>query len=85
MRAVNDEQRYWFPARRYGWGWGLPTVWQGWLIMLCALGAIAVATLRLLPRHPIGLQIVVFAIVGLLILICYWKGEPPAWRWGDPR
>ena len=24
---------YWFPAKRYGWGWGLPSVWQGWVVM----------------------------------------------------
>jgi hypothetical protein len=83
MRAVNREHRYWFAARRRGWGWGLPTAWQGWLVMLCALGAIAAATLRLLPDHPIALQLVVLGVVGVLILVCYWKGEPPGWRWGD--
>jgi hypothetical protein len=25
---------YWFPAKRYGWGWGLPTAWQGWLVFV---------------------------------------------------
>jgi hypothetical protein len=20
---------FWFPAKRYGWGWGLPVKWQG--------------------------------------------------------
>ena len=23
----------WFPARTYGWGWGLPVCWQGWLVV----------------------------------------------------
>ena len=23
------QSNYWFPAKRYGWGWGFPTVWQG--------------------------------------------------------
>ncbi|WP_269146578.1 hypothetical protein [Xanthomonas oryzae] len=27
-----DKKDYWFPAKTYGWGWGLPTVWQGWLV-----------------------------------------------------
>jgi len=40
---VSSGDRYWFPARRYGWGWGLPTAWQGWVVMLCCLGLIAVA------------------------------------------
>jgi hypothetical protein len=34
---------YWFPAKRYGWGWGFPITWQGWLVfaaffVLLALG-----------------------------------------------
>jgi uncharacterized membrane protein YhaH (DUF805 family) len=82
---VSNEHQYWFPAKRYGWGWGLPAAWQGWVVMLCALATIGAAMLRLLPAHPVAFQIVLLAIVGVLILICYWKGEPPRWRWGDPR
>jgi hypothetical protein len=22
------------------------------------------------------------AMVVVLLAVCYWKGEPPAWRWG---
>ncbi len=25
---------FWFPAKSYGWGWGLPVKWQGWLVLL---------------------------------------------------
>jgi hypothetical protein len=24
-------RKIWFPAKRYGWGWGLPCCWQGWV------------------------------------------------------
>ena len=24
----------WFPAKRYGWGWGLPLTWQGWMVVV---------------------------------------------------
>jgi hypothetical protein len=24
MGMTMDEQKYWFRAKRYGWGWGLP-------------------------------------------------------------
>ena len=27
------DKGYWFPAKRYGWGWGLPVRWQGWVVM----------------------------------------------------
>ena len=28
-----DPNEYWFPAKRYGWGWGLPSRWQGWVVL----------------------------------------------------
>ena len=30
---MTEQSRYWFPAKRYGWGWGFPTTWQGWLVI----------------------------------------------------
>ncbi len=30
---MTNHPTYWFPAKRYGWGWGLPSVWQGWVVM----------------------------------------------------
>lgn len=40
MVFENDDE-YGFPAKRYGWGWGLPVAWQGWLVIaLYALLAI---------------------------------------------
>ena len=32
--AANKNPKYWFPAKRYGWGWGTPTTWQGWAVFL---------------------------------------------------
>ena len=33
MSGSTNPHNYWFPARRYGWGWGLPATWQGWLVL----------------------------------------------------
>lgn len=33
-----SDQGYWFPAKRYGWGWGFPIAWQGWLVFGAFLG-----------------------------------------------
>ena len=30
---MQTERKYWFPAKRYGWGWGMPSTWQGWLVL----------------------------------------------------
>ncbi|MGA2777524.1 MAG: hypothetical protein ABSF94_08195 [Steroidobacteraceae bacterium] len=79
---MSNERRYWFPAKRYGWGWGPPIAWQGWLVLFVWLGAIAAMALALLPRHHGEFVLAVVAMSLLLLLICYAKGEPPAWRWG---
>ena len=28
------KKEIWFPAKRYGWGWGLPICWQGWIVLI---------------------------------------------------
>jgi hypothetical protein len=78
------EPTYWFPAKRYGWGWGLPSAWQGWVVL--ALYALLVAFgIALFPPHR-ELGSFLAYIVGLTVLlvaICWIKGEPPRWRWGN--
>ncbi|WGS22097.1 MULTISPECIES: hypothetical protein [unclassified Bradyrhizobium] len=76
------DARYWFPAKRYGWGWGLPITWQGWVTFAAFLVLIAVGAV-LIPRHsPPGFIAYVLVLSGLLLGVCWWKGEPPRWRWG---
>ena len=78
-----DPPRYWFPAKRYGWGWGLPSTWEGWLVLVAYLGLI-VGAARLCPPEK-SVAGFVAAVVGLsdgLVAICWWKGEPVRWRWG---
>jgi hypothetical protein len=75
--------KYWFPAKRYGWGWGRPLTWQGWsvlgvfILLLAGGAALIVPTRGLLPYLGYAALLAV-ALVG----ICWLKGEPPRWRWG---
>ena len=79
----DDDRRYWFPAKRYGWGWGFPVRWQGWLVMIVWTAGMIVGSLVLAPmKMPIFLGFMVIMIV-VLIGVCYATGEPPSWRWGD--
>jgi hypothetical protein len=80
---ADDTKRYWFLAKRYGWGWGLPVTWQGWVVML-AWAAIFIPTTHLLAVHGFWLafSFVVLAMSAGLVAVCYIKGEPPRWRWG---
>jgi hypothetical protein len=82
-RMSKDDGQYWFPAKRYGWGWGPPTQWQGWAVLFIWFMVIAVAAIRLMPGRPIAFLSFNLLMVVLLLLICYVKGEPPRWRWGN--
>jgi uncharacterized membrane protein YhaH (DUF805 family) len=86
MDTETDKDRhddYWFPAKRFGWGWGPPTRWQGWAVLIGWLAAIAVGAIRLMPAHLVGFLCFILLMTVLFLWICYVKGEPPAWRWGD--
>lgn len=74
---------YWFPAKRYGWGWGMPTVWQGWVVMVVFLVLLLAGGVRLLPAYgPMIYVGYVLLLSALLFVVCWLKGEPPRWRWG---
>jgi hypothetical protein len=81
---MDSRPQYWFPAKRYGWGWGLPLTWQGWVVITVWL-AVLVAVIPSLHLHRHILEYVVFVVgmVAALFGVCYWKGEPLRWRWGD--
>jgi hypothetical protein len=78
-----DDVKYWFPAKRYGWGWGFPISWQGWVALVGFLALLVIGFLILLPRHAPAPLIAYVVIMGVLFAgLCWWKGEPPRWRWG---
>ena len=76
--------KYWFPAKRYGWGWGPPRTWQGWLVLLGFFALLAAGALVFLPKLQTGYFLAYTTVlVAGLIAVCYLTGEPPKWRWGD--
>lgn len=78
-----QQSTYWFPAKRYGWGWGLPTSWQGWLVLTAFTVCLGVGAYAFPPpAEPLKFGICVALLVALLTCICWVKGEPPRWRWG---
>lgn len=74
---------YWFRAKRYGWGWGLPLAWQGWVV-LSIYGVAVLAGIPLLrtTRGTAVYVAYVMACSAVLTLVCWLKGEPARWRWG---
>ena len=79
----NDDKQYWFRAKRYGWGWGTPLTWQGWVVYIGWFVVFALATRHFIPRRPVAFLICTLMMSLLLVAICYLTGEPPRWRWGD--
>jgi len=80
---MTEPTRYWFKAKRYGWGWGPPVSWHGWVVLLAYVLLLALGSVLLVPARHLGWHFVyVTALSGVLIAICYAKGEPPKWRWG---
>jgi len=82
--AASSDTQYWFPARRYGWGWGLPNNWQGWVAYLTYVALLIAGVVLLDPRqNKVGFMAYIVAISVLLLAICWVKGERPSWRWGN--
>ncbi len=78
-----DKNRYWFPAKRYGWGWGPPNCWQGWLVILAYIALLSGGAFLLHPDKHLAFFIgYAVALTTVLIIICWLKGEKPGWRWG---
>ena len=60
-----EQPKYWFRAKRYGWGWGLPLCWQGWVVMGVWL-AVLVPLVVLLEEPERGVLGSLFGIGGIL-------------------
>ncbi len=86
-RIMNESKKIWFKAKNYGWGWQ-PSSWQGWLVLLVFIG-FNIKIFWLIDRssHSVSDTLINFVLpfilsTVILIIICYFKGEKPKWRWG---
>jgi hypothetical protein len=76
--------KIWFPAKQYGFGWGLPVCWQGWVVIL-AFGFFYIAGgFVILRTKEASAYFPWFGVGGFLIYMSiFWlKGEKLKWRWG---
>jgi hypothetical protein len=86
MREPPGKEAFWFPAKRHGWGWGPPVRWQGWVALAVYIVLLAIGVIRFPPARgvPAFLAVVMLGSLGFG-LVCWWKGEPPRWRWGEDK
>ena len=75
--------RCWLPAKRYGWGWGLPSAWQGWVVLIgyFALVLGGIPFIQVTKGNVLYVAYVSVLTVAL-IAVCWLTGGPPRWRWG---
>ncbi len=83
---INDNpEGYWFKRKIYGWGW-TPVKWQGWFV-IAVFVVLLIANAIDLDKFPTDQELTTFFVkiilyIFVLLLICYRKGEKPAWQWG---
>jgi len=78
-----NEKQIWFPAKKYGWGWGPPCAWQGWVVIAGFAVLLSTAAALFLPGGHFALWIAsVLILAAGMIIMGYVKGEKPRWRWG---
>lgn len=76
-----EEKSYWFPAKKYGWGWSFPKIWQGWATLATYFLAIAIDFYLFPPKEDknvLAFVLIVMLLSAALIGVCLIKGEPPA-------
>ena len=74
-----DRPPYWFPAKRHGWGWGPPSVWQGWVVLALFAIAVVVGAVTLLPSYGSFVFVAYAACLCVaLVAVCWVKGERPS-------
>jgi hypothetical protein len=80
---MRQSPQIWFAAKTYGWGWGAPVCWQGWLVLGAYIAAVALTSVYFPPgTHLLAYLLCMALATAALLAVCWLKGEPPAWRWG---
>ena len=78
-----NETRVWFPAKKYGWGWGPPCAWQGWVVFAIWLALLVGGAVFLTTQNAALYVAYAMVLCAGLFMVLLAKGEKPRWRWGD--
>ena len=79
---MKDERPDWFTPKRYGYGAGLPTRWQGWLVLTLYLGVMLGAVWLFRDRIAALLAVAIPATLLLMIVSARTTRGGWRWRWG---
>ncbi len=82
---TTNKKQIWFPAKKYGWGWGPPCTWQGWVVFAVWWVLLGGGGFLLAPRSIALFVVYAFVLGFALFIVALIKGEKPRWRWGDTK
>jgi len=82
-----EKKKLWFPAKKYGFGWGLPIAWQGWVVLISYLLLIFIGSAALTNSAINIIWFLSYALIltALFIFICWKKGKKTGLRWGNKK
>lgn len=75
--------KIWFKRKLYGWGW-TPVTKEGWLVILVWF-AVFISLIKTMDHEWMKNLGFIFMMTGILIYVCYKKGEKPRWQWGKRK
>jgi len=79
----------WFAPKRFGYGAGMPIAWQGWVVMLGFIAAMALVVRfapALLPPVIAAPVILCLSLVLIALVVAIARAKTEGgwrWRWGD--
>jgi len=81
---MDGQKKFWFPAKRYGFGWGLPARWQGWVVLVAYVASEALIAFVVPPAEHRAVFFAGSIVTTAILVAVFWiKGEPIRWRWGN--
>jgi hypothetical protein len=84
VTKMSDQPAFWFSAKRYGFGWGLPARWQGWVVLAVYFGLLfgGIYYFHAQRNGPALLGYAVLVTLALLAIVLVTGERPVSWRWG---
>lgn len=80
---MENNKKIWFRRKLYGWGW-TPISWEGNLVMIIWIVAF-VSLISNITHYNYKSIFIILVMIGLLLYVCYKKGEKPRWQWGKNK
>ena len=80
---MSDGRKYWFPAKRYGVGWGVPATWQGRAVLAAYIALALIGIPVIHAQRGSGAYFTFLVLLtAALLLVCWLTGEPLRTRTG---